>query len=986
MTIKVKNITLAILTVLLAFVVALSTATFIKPARADEATCNNTGIHIEGFDKTTDSKVWSVHTDGSHTLTEETDYIKQGDGAFRTVGQGIADGAWELAKTVDISSADSITFWLYLENADALNNCADGQFVLSDKSDVDSGKICWSLKGNNFVDGWQKVVFKIDSALQNYSVDLMKISHMRIYFVGLSQVCTAIFDDVHANFTEGILLHGFNDGSTAPDGGSITTESGYVKEGDGAFYTKGGGIVPGAFKLPAAVDISKTDAISFKLYLENADTFNNMADGQLALSNKVIDNGGSIDGQKISYSLKGRNFVDGWNTVVIKISDLAKEGSVDLTKICSYRIYFIGLSIDGTDPSTYVTAVFDDLRAIETQFLEEDVEPIESYTVTDADNIISGVFDGMSLVYEGHKQGIASLSKTLSSGDNALNATFKTLESGLAKSGDNELGLGFWLYVTDATKVTSASVAVSSSSAAGKFELNWTISDLTTGWNWIAVKASDATEKDVVDMNSLQRLTVNLNTSASIEVRLDRVRIFNTTKVTDWNTEPAASEAVVMEPVDSVSISKADAVNDTTFSDGVVEIKDHKEGSGAVKLSGTGLKTVSNLSVGKTDLLAADYTPVNEFGVTMWLYVPECFAYEKFLIAVGSSQFGVDGYTNVGRITFNVNVSSLQTGWNWLVLKASNAAEISTDFNANAINWFLIQAQGSKSSENTTYMVDRISVVNAAVASAIAEPAASEKIERNPVSGKIIINCDSTNGVTFSGNTVDTSDKREGKGSVKTEGAGFQLMAKEFEIGKTDLTKETLVLALWVYIEDPTVYDNTSINGQFELSSSGTWDDKEINWEIGVNKTVDFSKMEAGWNWIVLKGSEGTLSGANINFDAINYFRIYVNNVGYTVFKLDRITLTNIDDTETYAEPDWESEIFGGGGDDNFQGANGSEAVSGDTWLDDELIKGDAFDIIVKTTETKGCGSNISYTAIVAAVIVIGGALTLLLVKKKATE
>ena len=969
MTHKVKNLTLAILAAFMAIVLALSVGLTFRGVRAAEAECTNTGVHIEGFDKTTDSKVWDLHTNPSNGLTEEPAEIKQGDGAFKTVGQGISDWAWQLAAPVDISGCDSVTFWLYLENADNFNNMADGQLVLSDRSVVDTGKIYWSLKNRNFVDGWQKVTFMFaDATKEGAEVDMTKISHCRIYFTGLAEVSTAIFDDLHANNTQGLQLEGFNQGNNATT--HITTDPNQIKEGDGAYIEEGGGFTNSPFPLETPVDISNYDALAFWLYLENADGFNNMtADNQLQISDIVLDeNNTGIDSAKMYWKLAGRGFVDGWNYVVLPFDTATKEGrAIDLTKISSMRLYCNGMVItDGL-----VLSIFDDIRAIETQFIAEESDPIESYTVTDGESIINGVFGGLDLAYSNQKQGAAYLAGSVS-GAQDLTAQFGPVDSALTKSGENELGLSFWLYVDKAAFVSSASVALSSSATVGSFQLSWTLSDLQDGWNWIAVKASEATETNVVDMSNLSRITVSLNTSAETAVGLDRVRIYNTMLVADWKEEPVG-EAVTLDPVERVVVSSLDATSDTVFSNATVEIADHKEGTGAAILSGTGDKTITGLSLGNTDLLANNYNATNEFGITMWLYIPEGFAYDSFTIAMGSSAFGSEGYATSGSINFTVDVADLEAGWNWLVLKASDADSIASDINTNSLNWLLIRANGESETEQQ-YKVDRISVINATVAESIAQPPESEKIVRDPISGKIIIDCDTSSPTLFSGNTVDTSDKRQGKGSIRTEGAGFQLEAKYLNIGKTDLTKETLVLAMWIYIEDPTIYTNVNMNGQIELSSSNTYDQQEISWEVGPGKTLDLSTFAEGWNWIVLKGSDAGITGGSPDYDNLNYFRLYINAIDLTSFKMDRVTLTNVADTESYAEPDWRSEIFGGGGDDNFSGSNGILA-DGSVYLETP-VTGDPFDTTITTTEevtTGGCSSQVNGTAFAIAAVVLAG-------------
>ena len=205
---------------------------------------------------------------------------------------------------------------------------------------------------------------------------------------------------------------------------------------------------------------------------------------------------------------------------------------------------------------------------------------------------------------------------------------------------------------------------------------------------------------------------------------------------------------------------------------------------------------------------------------------------------------------------------------------------------------------------------------------------------KTPVTSKIIIDCNSISSSLFTGNTIDRNDYRYGLGAVRTSGAGYQLTAQNLNVGQTDLTKDTLVLALWLYIEADLITSN--VNGQIEISSNSQFDKNELFWDI-----TDLD-LENGWNWVVLKGEDGYISGGYPDFDNLTRFRLYVNNIAYSVCKIDRITLTNTGDIAGMQMPDWESETSAEGA---FSGANGSEAKN-EPFMDVDLTPDEITELI----------------------------------------
>ena len=82
------------------------------------------------------------------------------------------------------------------------------------------------------------------------------------------------------------------------------------------------------------------------------------------------------------------------------------------------------------------------------------------------------------------------------------------------------------------------------------------------------------------------------------------------------------------------------------------------------------------------------------------------------------------------------------------------------------------------------------------------------------------------------------------------------------------------------YIEDPEKYAN---NGQIEITSSGTCDAQEYNWDLNT------MPMDAGWNEWQVDIFEGRETGGMPDFEKINYFRIYFFTDGENLVALDYV-------------------------------------------------------------------------------------------------
>ena len=150
-------------------------------------------------------------------------------------------------------------------------------------------------------------------------------------------------------------------------------------------------------------------------------------------------------------------------------------------------------------------------------------------------------------------------------------------------------------------------------------------------------------------------------------------------------------------------------------------------------------------------------------------------------------------------------------------------------------------------------------------------------------------NCDSAEGwITYSttGVSVDTSEKTEGEASLSVTTDKVELFAKTFaEPVDSRCTMADGHLLFDFYVSDASNLD-LEAESSIELTSSGTFDDHEISWQLN-----SIPALQTGWNSLDLKFSDtpGYIFG-RINFKAINYFRIYTKGISKeTTFKIDNL-------------------------------------------------------------------------------------------------
>lgn len=876
--------------------------------------CEHTGLHLEGCDE-----AWA----DSQAESGEGFY-KQGTGAIKFVGQGTAGSGKVLADSFDLSAYESLSFWLYTDNAASFLAMADGQLEMTSSGGADdANEYHWLLKELSLKDGWNYVTLRFDAAEVSGNADIKAINYLRVYFVGLPQACTVIFDDFHAHrAASGTVIESFDNGFST----FVEVVGGKV---GGATNMSGEGYVA-RVKKAEPIDIADYDLITLWVYCENETAAKSVAGSEMELSSS-----GTCDQKELTFHFPDTLQV-GWNYLKFNIADAVHTGGdPDLTKI-----NFVGFVKQGIPQ---VTVYFDDLRAIESSTLAEAAAPIEREVILGCDRLTAGVFDGMTIDDVEYKQGFSSLTTNGQNASEVLSATFGPIRTGLELSGANELGYGFWFYIDSVSKLSSLTVELSSSSAADAFELEWTVepASLVSGWNWLTFRASEASRTGgVIDLNAICRTRLIVFGSEALTVKLDAFVLADATVA---GALDPVEDKVELNPIDRVAASDCE----TEWVGGTLNELEKKQGYASVELSKEqnatdAVSASTSISVGKTDLLINNVKSNNELGVTLWLYVEDASAVNGVTLRLTDS--------NLSANNLAWTIAGLADGWNWVTLAVTDAV-VTGVVDPDALSELELTVTAASDGEGQyqafKVLVDRVSIVNYKVAASLEEPA-DESLSRNPVQELIFIDCNTTGGTVFSGNRVDKEDYCYGTGSVYTSGYGYALTATDLEIGKTDLTKNTLVLAFWIWIEDVAYYDAAGVDAEVELASSNAFDRNEINWNF-----MDCVKnFQNGWNWVVLYGKDGTITGGDPNYDGLCRFRLYVNGIADSTMKIDRITLGHIGNTKLAEEPDVEAEKNPSDG--GFKGAN---AYSSENSPYMEIDFDEAEGFVVRETITEGCGA-----------------------------
>ncbi len=962
-------------------------------------------------------------------------YGRPNEGGFVSVLE--LDQAYSVNKVAD--SAFSV--WVYFDKESDKKALSSYNIDVSSGADYsDSHKYSFNIKKlfSKCSVGWNHLIIPLESADEKNAMDWADVQNIRLNANGgtACYVLTAKYEIIHSGVTEptvvgyveptepepdrtvtlteegGIIgfssdLGGLYTDQTAPALAGIkqldanTTAQYVLGNMNGNWSTWGGMVRQTVFDKPynvGAISTNSKGALVFWIYIHNQKTLDTMKSGAGVSIN--MSSGEAINESRkweCNIAPLADDCMIGWNKIIIPFSSsmMAKHGGGPETANTVENLRFVVLDgkVGGEADVAFADFGF---------FLTDKTEPCvinQKTQMTKPEDVAFGVGNASDLTAD----------TSLLDGATAYSAIGKnwgaktqliTFDKAYDLSAHDTYGksvLSFGIYFADeatleAHRAIASGYYVTLGSGSGfnaengyQFDIAGLFADCSVGWNTVYLPVGTADNKGAIDWASVKFLQISWDKAfkeGECEVAFAQFKLISTDEtVRSVENDTGITLGVrSVEEFDKVTLIRSKK-NVTAYS-----IIGKQWGRFAQKQV-TLAKTYNASKFSENGALA------------FWLYIENentLNAYQG--VTGGWTVTAYSGsYKGANKLTFEIHslFADCIVGWNYLVLPV--AAGTDTNFDFGALHSIGVECEGKDVAASVTEGKNNIALAEfAIIATQLNEMTVAETISNieeglNPIEEKVIIDCNVANGLQFAGNKVDTQDHRYESGCVYTSGAGYGLSA-QFDCGNTDLRKPTIILAFWLWIEDPAFYfesDGTTlksgINGQVELSSASKFDTNEINWEI---PQWGIEKFEKGWNWVVLKGADGNISGGDPNFDALIRFRLYVNGIQQSTMKIDRITIGSSEKLLT--APDWESEKFGGDPDAGFKGPNAYEASNG-TYIEVDF-DGGAKDFTTMVTETvkeivtvtkEGCSSSLSVIPVAFVLITGATAVCFLVVRKR---
>ncbi len=240
------------------------------------------------------------------------------------------------------------------------------------------------------------------------------------------------------------------------------------------------------------------------LYVSDASHFEQSANGQIE-----IGSAGIFDQEEICWTFAQFDLRSGWQTLDLSLPEGNAMGSIRPKKLNWFRFYHL----KETGPTT---VKFDEIR-------------FYYKTLVDACEDEAGWSGpGEVTVDEGDfMEGEGSMSVTSTGGSLSFARNYPKAYYAPAARADGFFR--FWLFVSDgdAFNAKEGTVQVSSGGAADSNALVWKLPNVTTGWNLLEFKLSDAEAKGAINLKAVNYFRIyKPDISAGVTVKLDGMRYY----------------------------------------------------------------------------------------------------------------------------------------------------------------------------------------------------------------------------------------------------------------------------------------------------------------------------------------------------------------------------------------------------------------------------------------------------------------------------
>ena len=253
---------------------------------------------------------------------------------------------------------------------------SDGQFEITSSGNPDTDEFSWGTGSVNLRNGWNNVVLRLSAAGKSGNPDLAAINFFR-YYKPINAGESVVIKIDNIRFTkgyEGSELIGAKIFNKADDLAGWSGSSGVAVDnvnkilGNGAITRTGAGqdwfilnTTPFNTTVSEAAGMAK-----FWLYVSDAGLLN-------GAGNIVISSSGQAGSDAYQWNLAAQKIQNGWNHIILHLSDATKSGSPNLGAINYFRI---SQPLNGG-----FTAKIDEI---------EFYEPTPATTANPADNTLNG--------------------------------------------------------------------------------------------------------------------------------------------------------------------------------------------------------------------------------------------------------------------------------------------------------------------------------------------------------------------------------------------------------------------------------------------------------------------------------------------------------------------------------------------------------------------------------------------------------------------
>lgn len=833
---------------------------------------------IESFDKA--AVGYSVSTDDK----------KEGDAAavISAAGLTLIERSYYRTKNLSFYQNNEnsyVHFWLYVDNVEYVNNRTDGRLELSSSGGWGSQVTKYDVKNMKLKSGWNEIFLPV-SGFEILDPDIgecdwSKINYVRFYMQNASPTGSA--------FTQTVKLDGLEVGvyevSDLPQDGTLRQIESYDKTDtllgaviiDTENKTEGAGsamvsITQTGTNVLTAIESRYTYArnLSFyqgredayfhlSIYVENADFINNQTAARLELSS-----GTGWGAQVDYYDLAKMEFKDGWNELYLPVNEFRQGdyGTCDWSSINYTRVYlFHNIASSGQtfrldNFSIGLESDFE-IQAESTKKTLESYDNSTKFPVIDTENKIDG-------------KGSAKAEVTIDGNANCatiFEAYYSQMKDLSFYQGREDAYLHVWVNLSNAAWFRNDVDARLELSSGGSYAANVVYYDLTQqtfedGWNELFIPVSELQSMNNGDFDWSK---VNYIRLFMHHIRFGGATGQQTVNVDQLEIGLKSDFTVPEHPDTPLKVEGFDNVNQFP-----VNTENKKEGTGSAMVTADGATVITwiqNIYSQKKDL--SFYQDNADAYLRFWMYIEDASLLsrnQEMYLEIGSG-----GNFSSGIARYNLADTSLKDGWNEVVLpvsgfeRHSDPAVTACDWSAvNYIRLYVFSAGAAGAEITQTMGIDGMYI---GLKSDFDVPPES--------TSRVIESFDSPNKFT-----VDTDNKKEGKGSaiVQASGRGDLLTQIESTYAKPmNLTRyirgKDAYLHLWVYLEDASLI-NRDMDGYLEIGSGGAWNAGIARYDITRLALSD------GWNELLIPVSaferHSDASVTPCDWSRINYIRLYL--------------------------------------------------------------------------------------------------------------